>query len=215
MLIDEVMTSPVVVVQPETPVKEVATLLVTNGFGAVPVTGADGHLIGIITEADLIALEMAPDPRLHVRRDLPDPDLPDPDLPDPDLPDEASQARTAADVMTRPVIAARTGADISDVIRIMRSEHVTRMPVLDDHNRLVGLVSRSDLLKPLVRPDSAIESDIRRLVGYLDQPVAINVQVRAGEVTLGSPTGGTPPLFDHLIRAVPGVISLHHAASQD
>jgi CBS domain-containing protein len=199
MRIEEVMTSPVVVVHPETPIKEVATLLVTNGFGAVPVTSADGTPVGIITEADLLALEMTPDPRRHARRDLPE---------------EAASPRTAADIMAAPVIAARIGTDIADVIRIMRSENVTRMPVLDDDSRLVGIVSRSDLVKPLARPDSAIERDIRSLLGYLDQRSAVEVLVRAGDVTLTGPAGPTPPLLDHLIRAVPGVLSLHHASDE-
>lgn len=200
MRIEEVMTSAVVTVRPETPVKEVATLMVANGFGAVPVVDADGGLLGIITEADLIGLETAPDPRLHARRDLPD---------------DGRAGRRAADVMTRPVIAARTGTDVADAIRIMRSEHVTRMPVLDEANQLVGLVSRSDLLRPLVRPDGAIEADIRQLLGYLGVTKPVDVRVRAGEVTLASPAGPTPPLFDHLIRALPGVISLSHASGPE
>src|SRR4051794_29859972 len=137
MRVEEVMTSPVTVVTPETPVKDVAALLVRHGFGAVPVAGSDGRLIGIITEADLIACETTPDPRRHARRDLPD---------------DAPSPHTAADVMTPPVVAARVGTDTADVIRIMRSEHLTRIPVLDEDSRLVGLVSRSDLVKLLVRP---------------------------------------------------------------
>jgi CBS domain-containing protein len=199
MRIEEVMTSPVVVVPPETPVKEVATLLVANGFGAVPVAAPDGRLLGIITEIDLITLEMAPDPLRHARRDLAD---------------DVVAPGTAAEVMTAPVIAARTGTDVSDAIRIMRSEHVTRLPVLDEDNRLVGLVSRSDLLRPMVRPDSAIEADVRRLLSYLDRDAAVDVHVQAGEVTLASPAGPTPPLFDHLVRAMPGVIGLRHASGQ-
>jgi CBS-domain-containing membrane protein len=96
----------------------------------------------------------------------------------------------------------------------MRSEQVTRVPVLDDDNQLIGIVSRSDLVRPLVRPDSAIEADIRRLLTYVDQWTSIGVVVRAGDVTLASPAGSTPPLFDHLVRAVPGVLSLRHASDE-
>jgi len=84
------------------------------------------------------------------------------------------------------------------------------MPVLDEDNRLVGLVSRSDLVKPLVRPDSEIDADIRGLLAYLNPGGVMTVQVRAGEVTIAGSDGPTPPLFDHLIRAIPGVISLSH-----
>ena len=84
------------------------------------------------------------------------------------------------------------------------------MPVLDEDNRLAGLVSRSDLVKPLVRPDSEIDADIRGLLAYLNPGGVMTVQVRAGEVTIAGSDGPTAPLFDHLIRAIPGVISLSH-----
>src|SRR4051812_47548955 len=118
MRVEEIMTPAVTVVTPETPVKEVARQLVRHAFGSLPVVDAGGRLVGIITEADLIAVEAsAPDPRRHARRDLPAGGRP---------------PRTAADLMTTPVIAARVDTDIADIAEIMLAAHVTRVPVLDD-----------------------------------------------------------------------------------
>jgi predicted transcriptional regulator len=61
----EVMSSPVVTVPPDMPLKAVAKLLVTRGVSAVPVVDR-GELAGIVSEADLIPLELAPDPRAHL-----------------------------------------------------------------------------------------------------------------------------------------------------
>ncbi|WP_052711182.1 CBS domain-containing protein [Pseudofrankia sp. DC12] len=193
MRVDEIMTSPVSVVRPDIPVKEVAALLVRSGFGAVPVEAADGKLVGIITEADLVAIEAAPDPRRHLRRDLSD---------------DAPSPHTAADVMTSPVIVTRTGTDIADVIRIMLAEHLTRMPVLDEDNRLAGLVSRSDAVRPLIRPDVEIEADVRAVLSYWYPPERVEVRVINGEASIATPPGPTRPLVDHLIRAIPGVITV-------
>lgn len=198
MRVEEIMTSPVSVVRPDMPVKDVAALLVRSGFGAVPVADADEELVGIITEADLIAIETAPDPRRHVRRDLSD-----------DMP----SVRTAADVMTSPVIVTRIGTDIADVIRIMLSEHLTRMPVLDDDNRLAGLVSRSDAVKPLIRPDVEIEADVRAVLSYWYPPGRVGVWVVKGEATIATPPGLPRPLVDHLVRAIPGVITVSRTSS--
>jgi CBS domain-containing protein len=198
MRVEEIMTSPVSVVRPDIPVKEVAALLVRGGFGAVPVADAGGELVGIITEADLIAIETAPDPRRHVRRDLSD---------------DAPSPRTAADVMSSPVIVTRVGTDIADVIRIMLSEHLTRMPVLDEDNRLAGLVSRSDAVRPLIRPDVEIEADIRAVLSYWYPPERIEVRVVNGEASIVTPPGLTRPLVDHLIRAIPGVITVSRTPS--
>jgi CBS domain-containing protein len=196
MRIEEVMTPRVAVVTPETPVKEVAAFLDRHSFGAAPVVDPDGRLIGIITEADLIAIEETPDPRRHARRDLPA---------------EAPSPRTAADVMTAPVIAARVGTDTADVIGIMRAEHLTRMPVLDQDGRMAGLVSRSDLIRLLIRPDAEIEADVRRILEPWNSVGVADIRVTGGEVTVPASTGPSRPLLDHLIRAIPGVIGVAHA----
>src|SRR4029453_5327962 len=99
----EVMSSPVVAVPPDMPLKEVAKLLVTRAISAVPVVDR-GELVGILSEADLIPLELAPDPTAHLAR------LPDP----PQTP-----SRVASEAMTRDVVALPEEADVADAGRLM------------------------------------------------------------------------------------------------
>src|SRR4029450_3203730 len=94
----EVMSSPVVTVPPDMPLKEVAKLLVTRAISAVPVMDA-GELVGLLSEADLVPLELVPDPRAHLAP----------------LPEASQPAfRLASEAMTREVIALPEEADVAD-----------------------------------------------------------------------------------------------------
>jgi CBS domain-containing protein len=197
MRAEKIMTRNVCVVGPEASLKEAATLLVRRHIRGLPVVDADGTLVGMITEADLLAAGSAPDPRRHARRDLPVPPEP---------------PRTVGEAMSSPVIAARADADLADVARIMLSAHLTRVPILDDRGRLVGLVSRRDLVRLLTRPDPDIAADVRQLLTDWSAEVVPTVAVTDGEVTLSGPEAAVPDLLVALIRAVPGVIGVHAAA---
>jgi CBS-domain-containing membrane protein len=113
--------------------------------------------------------------------------------------------------MTTPVVAARVGTDIADVAQIMLTAHLTRIPVLDDRDRLVGLVSRSDLLRPLVRPDADIKADVRQVFAEWGVAGTAEVRVENGEVILATVLGHLHPEVDHLVHAIPGVITVRHA----
>ncbi len=200
MRADEIMTPKVCVVTPDTPLKEVAVFLVHRGVGAVPVVDEDGRLLGMITEADLIAVESTPDPRRHLRRDLPIDDR---------------VPLTAGEAMTSPVVAARTDTDVADIIQTMLSEHITRMPILDQDQRLVGLVSRSDLLRPLARPDAEIAADVRDVLARWDGGLRPTVEVTEGEVTLVVAGLPEPETALRLVRAVPGVLAARLNPGED
>ena len=103
MRVREVMSSPVVTVPPDMRLKDVADLLVRHGISAVPVVD-DGELVGIVSEADLVPLELAPDPRAHLAP-----------LPQPPggLPGVAGEA------MTRKVVALPEDADPAEAGRLM------------------------------------------------------------------------------------------------
>jgi CBS domain-containing protein len=115
--------------------------------------------------------------------------------------------------MSTPVVAARPDADLADLARMMLSAHLTRIPILDDANRLVGLVSRRDLVRLLTRPDDDITIDVHRVLTdwYPGRPPTITVI--DGEVTItDDQTHSVPDLVTALIRAVPGVIAVHRTA---
>src|SRR4030095_13503076 len=144
----DVMSTPVVTVPPGMPLKEVARLLVTRGISAVPVVDR-GELVGILSEADLIPLELAPDPRAHLAR----------------LPD-ASQtpSRVASEAMTRDVVGLPEEADVADAGRLMLERRIKSIPVVRGR-RVVGIVARRDLLEVLARTDEAIGPDLEALLG--------------------------------------------------
>jgi CBS domain-containing protein len=193
MRVRDVMSSPVVTVAPDTHLKEVADLLVRHEVSAVPVV-EDGALVGIVSEADLVPLELAPDPRAHlapVRE------------PPPGVP------RVVAEVMTREVVALPEGADASEAGRLMLERRIKSIPVVQGR-RVVGIVARRDLLKVLARGDEEIAGDLRTLLEEeLGPPSPYRVTVRDGVVELtGPPDPTVRRLATLLVRGVPGVVEV-------
>lgn len=193
MRIRDVMSSPVVTVAPDTHLKEVADLLVRHEVSAVPVV-EDGALVGIVSEADLVPLELAPDPRAHlapVRE------------PPPGVP------RVVAEVMTREVVALPEGADAAEAGRLMLERRIKSIPVVQGR-RVVGIVARRDLLKVLARGDEEIAGDLRTLLEEeLGPPSPYRVTVRDGVVELtGPPDPTVRRLATLLVRGVPGVVEV-------
>jgi CBS domain-containing protein len=180
-------------VAPDTHLKEVADLLVRHEVSAVPVV-EDGALVGIVSEADLVPLELAPDPRAHlapVRE------------PPPGVP------RVAAEVMTREVVALPEGADAAEAGRLMLERRIKSIPVVQGR-RVVGIVARRDLLKVLARGDEEIAGDLRTLLEEeLGPPSPYRVTVRDGVVELtGPPDPTVRRLATLLVRGVPGVVEV-------
>jgi CBS domain-containing protein len=189
----EVMSSPVVTVPPGMPLKEVARVLVKRGISAVPVVD-NGALVGILSEADLVPLELVPDPRAHLAP----------------LP-EASQtaSRIASEAMTRDVIALPEEADVADAGRLMLERRIKSIPVLRGR-RVVGIVARRDLLEVLARSDEEITRDVEALLAAdLGSPCPYRVMVRDGVVDLtGRPDPVDRRLATLLARGVPGVLEV-------
>ena len=193
MRVREVMSSPVVSVPPGMPLKEVARILVTRGISAVPVVD-DGALVGILSEADLVPLELVPDPRAHLAP----------------LPEASPPAfRIASEAMTRDVIALPEEADVADAGRLMLERRIKSIPVLRGR-RVVGIVARRDLLEVLARSDEAIARDVEALLAAeLGSPCPYRVTVRDGVVDFtGPPDPVDRRLATLLARGVPGVLEV-------
>jgi len=141
------MSSPVVTVPPDMRLKDVADLLVRHGISAVPVVD-DGELVGIVSEADLVPLELAPDPRAH---------LAPPAQPPGGLPGMAGEA------MTRAVVALPEDADTAEAGRLMLERRIRSIPVVRGR-RVVGIVARRDLLEVLARSDGDIAGELEALL---------------------------------------------------
>ncbi|MFJ2477147.1 CBS domain-containing protein [Streptomyces sp. NPDC087659] len=203
--ISEVMTRRVVTVNRDSSFKEIVRLFADNDITAAPVVDDDGRPLGVVSEGDL----------LRKASSLPDPDgrwtrlrlLP--------MDEARAEAETAGAMMTSPAVTARPDWNIVETARTMDRHKVKRLPVVDESGRLVGLVSRRDLLRPFLRRDEAIAEEIRTEV--LDRtlgvaPDSVRVSVRQGVVTLTGRVAERAdiPVVERLCRSVDGVVAVHH-----
>ncbi|WP_448612342.1 CBS domain-containing protein [Geodermatophilus sp. URMC 60] len=204
----DVMTREVVTVGPETPAKYAAEVMAEHGFAALPVVDEDDQLVGIMAEADVLRDRMPPDPRLHLRRD--------------DGADDRALSLLVRGVMTSDVRCVEPAADVADVARVFVDERLRSVPVVDG-GRLVGIVSRRDLLRALVRPDEEIRHELLRLVeGYTGELDAWEVVVGDGVATIRRTRGRPEPSADveqralsTLARTVGGVVGVRVLPAAD
>ncbi|KOU61704.1 CBS domain protein [Streptomyces sp. MMG1533] len=182
--VGSVMTTDVVRAEYGTPFKEVARRLADHRISGLPVVDEDDKVIGVISETDLVMRQAAtPDPYEQPRRR-------------PRLvaltrsarrQAAKAKARTAGQLMTEPPVTVHADDTIVEAARTMAQRHVERLPVLDEAERLVGIVTRRDLLQVFLRPDSEIGREVVEevLVGALWlAPRGIDVSVTEGVVTL-------------------------------
>lgn len=168
MFVSDLMTAPAVTVSPQASIKAAARLLRDRNVAAVPVVHATGVLVGIVSEIDLLRGTVLPDPAAHL-------------LPVP--PPAEEPPTTVAEVMTTDVQVLAPHSDLYDTARRMSVSGVRSLPVLQD-GRVVGVVSRADLLRVLAREDDEIESDVRSaLEREFGAHVPCRVQVQDGLVT--------------------------------
>jgi CBS-domain-containing membrane protein len=97
-----------------------------------------------------------------------------------------AEARTAAQLMTSPVITTHPDASLASAARLMNDHRIRRLPVLDGAGALIGMVSRRDLLRVFLRPDAEIGAEVHGVLTgvLLEDPQSVTVQVRDGVVTL-------------------------------
>ncbi len=149
MKADELMTKEVVSVSPEMPVHEIARVLLSHHVSAAPVVDGSGKVIGMVSEGDLIG----PNEGAHTaRRERWLEMLAEGEALSPDFLTSLKPGRTARDVMSSPVIEVGEQTDASEIAALLVQHHIKRVPVVHE-GRLVGIVSRVDLLRTLA--DSA------------------------------------------------------------
>lgn len=206
-LVRDVMTSPAITVEQSATVKEIAHLLLTHDIRAVPVVDA-GHVpVGVVSEADVVCRE-CPTVRHHTLGGLLDHLVGHGR-------DWASKAEgiTAGEIMTRPVISCAPTEPVTTAARRMLSHDVHMLPVLQD-GRLVGVVSRHDILRVFDRPDAEVRSRIASLLSsrvWVPEGHTVTAEVNDGVVHL-SGTVRYPSdieIVAALVAAIPGVIDVY------
>ncbi len=195
MQVLDLMTTEVFKVSPATPIKEAAQLMFRHRVSGLPVVEEDGTLTGIITEADFLRLEVA-------RGEADDP----------------APVEEVAEIMTRGVVTIGPEESLAEAAKIMVVQDVKRLPVVDDQERLLGIISRLDIVAVFTRPDEVIEDEIRedlvRRVLFVD-PDVMDVSVRSGVVTFRGEIGtrNESRLLEELARRLDGVMRVDNQLS--
>jgi CBS domain-containing protein len=182
MRVQDVMTRSVISVRPDTPLREVAHLLDEHRISGVPVVDERGVLLGVVSEADFLVeaqggpavVRRSPIARLFGWGG------------DTGTPGERHYASTASELMTSPVITIGPDELIPNAAAVMTRERINRLPVVDG-GKLVGIVTRADLVRTYVRTDEQLADAIREEVLvqtlWLD-PKLFTVSVSDGVATI-------------------------------
>jgi CBS domain-containing protein len=201
--VKEIMTTRVVAVREEATFKEMVAALHSCRISAFPVLDATDRVIGVVSEADLLAKEAGPALGRRAWH-----------------PKERAKATgvIAADVMTAPAVTIAEDAPVGEAAALMRSRRIKRLPVVDRIGRLRGIVSRVDVLTVYERPDREICDEVVKgvLLGEFGlEPDVFVVTVRSGVVTV---TGSVDKRADALgllnvLRHLEGVVAVRDRLS--
>ena len=159
MDVAQLMEPDVVTVRPTATLKDAAALLVRHRISGLPVCTADGRVVGVISQADIVRKELG---------------------------ESESGAVTVSDAMISPAITIGSAVPVGAAAKLMTARRVNRLPFVDG-DRLVGIVSRADLVRAFARSDAAIDREIRDdvlLEMLCVSPWSLTVAVHDGVVTL-------------------------------
>jgi CBS domain-containing protein len=197
MKVESIMTRDVASVTPETPLKVVAATLLGFGISGVPVCDRGGAVVGVVSESDVLFKEIGQEPRGRAlfqqleRKSKVD-------------------ARSAGEAMTSPAVVIEPKCAVWEAAKKMLEHHVNRLPVVED-GRLVGIVTRNDLVRAFVRPDAELEhelvDDVMRRTLWVDTD-RVDVDVELGEVHLSGEvdTKTDAEIIAAYATRVPGVV---------
>ncbi len=204
----DVMTRAVLAVRPETTLKEVARLLVEHRISGLPVVDDEDRVVGVISEADLLVKEQ------------------DPGVFEPSPLDRIfgtseelrelrakAEARTAGEAMTSPAITIEASRSLHQAAGVMIERRVNRLPVVED-GRLVGIVTRADIVRAFVRSDDQLEQSIRQDVLlrtlWID-PDQFEVEVSDGVATIRGAVDrrSTAGMIVRSVENVPGIVAVN------
>lgn len=148
MLVREVMSAPAITVSADTLTRKALRILDEHGITAIPVVDADRGIVGVVSEADLIRDEVLSDNRAHMI---------------PISITEWGPPRRVGEVMSTHVLTVSSSTDLVDAVDLMTSTVVKSLPVVDG-GRVVGVISRRDVVRVLARRDESIRAKLEGLV---------------------------------------------------
>ncbi|MEW1750625.1 CBS domain-containing protein [Streptomyces angustmyceticus] len=201
--IGELMTRQVVSVQLDTPFKDIAQILADNAVSAVPVLDGLGRPAGIVSEADLLR-KAADRSDLSGRTPLPHLEA---------WERARAEGCTADELMSAPAVCAHPEWTVVEAARLMEVQNVKRLPVVDETETLLGVVSRSDLLRVFLRQDKAIQEEIsREIIGRTARlgAAGVTADVVQGQVALHGSVAEPllTPVLVRMCASVDGVVSV-------
>jgi CBS-domain-containing membrane protein len=194
MIVRELMTHHPIAVRPETTVKAALRLLDDNNITMLPVVAADRRVHGVVSEADLIRDLVDRDPRDQERPRAAERTL--------------DRPRQVVDVMSNRAVTVRPETDVAVAVEIATSTGIKSLPVVDERDRLVGVLSRRDVVRVLAREDELVEAEIDGLlvsVGFRDWLVDVHDGIAEITGPAGTPERG---VVRALAGSVPGVLEV-------
>jgi CBS domain-containing protein len=189
--VGDVMTLEVVTAAPGMAFKRIAELLTGHNVSALPVVDRGGRVLGVVSQADLLRPLQAPGTGL-----------------------------AAADLMTADVVTVGADATVAEAARLMERNTVKRLPVVGLDGALIGIVSRSDLLRPFTRPDAETHREVVERIAegtLLVEPYRVDVAVSDGIVRLAGRVArhGQAKLAEQLAGGVSGVVAVDNHLRSD
>jgi CBS domain-containing protein len=201
--VGDVMTRDVVTISVDTPFKHIEQLMNEHHISALPVVDSDGAAVGMVSEADLLLRTEAgadePGGWTHDSRER----------------RAKGHAETAEGLMSTPLVSVPPDLPLAAAARLMRKRNVKRLPVIED-GRLIGIVSRADVLKSYLRTDSDIEADVLEGVIHASMwldPGMFDVAVEDGVVRIRGVVDrrSDVEILTTLVLGVEGVINIDPA----
>lgn len=198
MQIRNLMTTEVATIEKSASLKEAARILIERRISGLPVVDEHGDLVGIVTEGDVLHQETLRHPATTLKSFLQGAE---------------ERALSVEQAMTKKVKTIGDEADHTEAARLMETSGVKRLPVTNSDGRLVGILSRSDILKVFARGDSEISQEIRseviERILWLE-PASLTVDVADGVVTLEGtvPTKSDSRILEEMTRRIDGVVSV-------
>lgn len=202
MRVRDIMTRSVVTTRPAISVKDAAVALAGHGVTLLPVLDESDRVVGVLTEADVVRQRIPLDPRQGAWQGShagPPPPI------------------TVGEVMSSPPLTTNPATDAAELARVMIDRGVRSVPVVED-DRLVGVITRRDLVRTIARDDALIAADVRKRLECYGAPDRWTVHVEQGSVTItdqyANPTDHHVALV--LAQAVPGVVhaEVEHSTSR-